>query len=118
MDTADPIQYPTVNLGGQVVEVKFRVGDIIRLKKEHQIDITEKREMKGVEAFEHIVVMLQAGIAHKIQKSTDEIADLIDLADLSSVTDAITGAMGKAFPQAKKALEAKDSKPNGAEPIQ
>lgn len=107
---SDPIEYPTVLIDGKPVEVKFRCGDIIRLKRDHGIDIAEVKELKGADALEHTLKMLSAGISHKVQKSSDELMDLVDLADFMKIADAVTGAIKKAFPQAKTT----EAKPNGA----
>lgn len=103
MDT-DPIQYPTIQLGNEIFVVKFRVGDIIRLKKEHQIELGEMTTLKGAEAFEQMLILLQAGIAHQAKKTVDELADLVDLAEFPVYTDAVTQALKKASPRAAEIL--------------
>lgn len=96
---ADPIVYPKIHIAGELVEVKFRCGDIIRLQKDG-VDIGEMRQLKGVEAMQQTLKMLSAGIAHQTKKTADELADLIDLAELPAIANAIGEALKKASPQA------------------
>lgn len=109
MENTDPIQYSTVLIDGQPVEVKFRCGDIIRLKKEG-VDIGDLKEVKGVEAMSRTLTFLQHGIAHQMKKTVDELADAVDLAQLPVVAQAINDALKKASPQ----TPAPEVKPNGA----
>jgi hypothetical protein len=95
----DPIQYPTVSIDGTPVEVKFRCGDIIRLKKAG-VDIGDLSPVKGVEAMERTLTFLQHGIAHQMKKTVDELADSVDLANLPAIGEAINEALKKASPQA------------------
>ncbi len=94
----DPIQYPTVLIDGTPVEVKFRCGDIIRLKKEG-VDIGNLGEVKGVDAMQRTLTFLQHGIAHQMKKTVDELADAVDLAQLPVIANAINEALKKASPQ-------------------
>jgi hypothetical protein len=98
--TISPIEYPKITLDGKSYEVKFRVGDIIRLKKDHGIDISIKLDLKGIEAFSTGIQMLSAGLAHEVQFSVDQLADMIPLAEFPTVLQAVTQALAKATPQA------------------
>lgn len=105
----DPIQYPTVVIDGQPVAVKFRCGDIIRLK-EAGIDIGDMKEVKGIEAMRRTLTFLQHGIAHQVKKTVEELSDAVDLASLPAIGNAINEALKKASPQPP----ATETKPNGA----
>lgn len=107
MDTTltDPIQYPTVAFNdGTTVEVKFRCGDILRLKKVHQIDLAEKVTLDWDANMTRSLTILSAGIAHQMQKSADDLADLVDWANLGAVTAAINEAVKKASAQISLAV--------------
>lgn len=107
MDTTqtDPIQYPTVTFNdGTTVEVKFRCGDIIRLKKDHHIDLAEQVKLDWSESMTRSLTILSAGIAHQVKKSADDLADLIDWANLGAVTTAINEAVKKASAQISLAV--------------
>lgn len=108
-NVADPIQYPTLTLGAETFEVRFRCGDIIRLKKDHGIDIGEVKQLKGSDALEYTLLLLSAGIAHQAKKTVEELADMVDLAELPKVSAALTEALKKASPQTPAEV-----KPNGA----
>lgn len=103
--TPDPIEYPTLTLGGERFEVKFRSGDIIRLKKTNSIDLFQmgKETLTGVEALERTLVLLAAGISHQATKTVEELGNLVDLADVPRVAQAINTAILKAAPQATPA---------------
>ena len=103
----DPVEYPRITLGGETFTVKFRSGDIIRLKKNHQIDLFEMglEQLKGVEALQRTLMLFSAGISHQVTKTLEEIADLVDLADVPRVAEAINAAISKAAPQAKPATQ-------------
>lgn len=99
----DPIQYPTVKIDGIDVEVKFRCGDIIRMKK-NGLDIGDTTPVKGAEAMERTLTFLQHGIAHQMKKTVDELADAVNLADLPVIALAVTESIKKVSPQAAQAL--------------
>jgi hypothetical protein len=99
----DPIHYPTVLIDGKQVEVKFRCGDILRMKKAG-VDIFEAAKLKGAEAVERMLTLLQYGVAHQMQKTVEELADGIDLGNLAIYSLAVTEAIKKVSPQAAAAL--------------
>lgn len=108
----DPVEYPKVQIGEQLVEVRYTCDSIIRLKKEHEIDLEDiaKQTVKGADAIERTVKLLAAGIAHSVKLNLGELADLMELRDLPRYAAAINEALKKAAPQATPA-EAKP-KPN------
>jgi len=96
--STDPIQYPTVNLGGKKVEVKFRCGDIIRLKKTYGVEL-EKVDLKGADAIERAMILLAVGVHHAMPDVTpDSVADLVDLSQLKGISEAIAESIKKALP--------------------
>jgi len=98
----DPVQYPTVVIDGKPIEVKFRCGDIIRLKKEKEIELTSLglNAMEFSAKVERMMTLLSVAVSHAVQKTPEELADLFDLAQLSEVDRALGEAIKKAFPQA------------------
>ncbi len=95
----DPISYPTVTLDGQKYEVRFTAGAIIRLKKEHQIELSGLTQVKGAEAIEQTCKLLAAGISKQAQLTVEQVADMIDLADLPIYVNAIGEALKKVSAQ-------------------
>jgi hypothetical protein len=98
----DPVTYPTVTLDGKSYEVKFRCGDILRLKKDKDIDllggITE--QLKGADAMNRTLELLASGLAHTQAGFTaEQLADMVDLAQLKTVAETVTAALLKAVPQ-------------------
>jgi hypothetical protein len=104
MEQPDPIHYPTVDIDGAKVEVKFRCGDIIRMKKAN-IDIGDKTALKGADAIERMLTFLQYGLSHAMTITVDSLADKIDLAQLPVYTLAVNEALKKVSPQAAEALK-------------
>jgi hypothetical protein len=98
----DPVEYPKITLGGEIFEVKFRSGDVIRLKKDLKIDLFEmgRETLTGIDALERTLTLLQAGISHQCTKTLEEIGNLVDLADVPRVAEAINKAISKAATQA------------------
>lgn len=114
----DPNLNPTLKIGGKVLEVIFRHGDIIRLRKNHQIDVTEPKTVSNAEAFERMVILLNAGLGHtgefpaipKYASAEDckefmAMADLMTYADTGLYAALVNEALLKASPQSKEALE-------------
>ncbi len=101
----DPITYPTITLNdGQTYELKFRVGDIIRLKKDHGIEIGVQMNLKGIEGIDMGLKLLTAALAHKIVLTPEQAGDLIDMANFPEVMGAITEALGKVSARSKALL--------------
>lgn len=105
----DPVEYPKVLIGGQQVEVRYTCGSIIRLKNEENITLEDiaSQTLRGAEAIERTVKLLQAGINHTMKLTSAELADQIDLRDLPKFAAAINEALKKAAPQATPTPEAK-----------
>jgi hypothetical protein len=107
METPDPKAHPRVTLGGKDYEVKYRVGDIVRLKKEHKIGIAREQIVAAMQddGFDTVLKLLSAGISHSIQYTPEQLGDMIDLADFALYTQAVTDALGKVSPAAKAVLD-------------
>lgn len=100
----DPVEYPKVTLGDKIYEVKFRTGDLMRLKKEHKIELGQMERLQGVDAMERMIVLLQAGIAHQAKLTVEEIADCIVIGEFPIYSEAVNLAISKASPQAAAIL--------------
>jgi len=105
----DPIEYPRIFLEGQSIEIKFRIGDLIRLKKSG-IDIGDVTPVKGVEAYERMMAMLQAGVAHTLKKSVEELSEIITVAEFPLITEAVNAAFEQARIMQEK-VNARNPKP-------
>lgn len=102
----DPIEYPKIRLADQEYEIKFRCGDIIRMKKDG-IDLYALPKLGGVEQIEMLFKLLSHGLAHaKAGFGPEELADLVDLSRLVEVDQVIGNAIKKASPQAMAAATA------------
>jgi hypothetical protein len=100
----DPVTYPTVTLDGKAYEVKFRCGDILRLKKDKGVDLLAgiSEQLKGADAMNRTLELLASGLAHTQAGFTaEQLADMIDLAQLKNIAETVTAALLKAVPQAK-----------------
>lgn len=96
----DPQTYPTVEIAGEKYEVKFRNYDLIRLKKEHGIDLLSGvTALKGADALEQVGKMLSAGIAHQKALSVEEIINGMDFSKLASYAEAANQALLKVLAQ-------------------
>src|SRR5579885_260209 len=90
----DPIQYPTVEINGEEMELKFRCGDVLRLKREG-LDFADMVPKDGQQptwdqTMERTFKMLAAGLAHTGKGLTSEqLADLVDLGQLREIGGAI-----------------------------
>lgn len=102
META--IEYPKISLDGQAYEVRFRIGDIIRLKKEHGLVLGEHLKLAGDDGLENAMKVLSAGLAHAIILTPEQIADKIDLASFGEVIFTVIEAMGKVSDRSKALL--------------
>ena len=98
--TPDPVDYPKIKIGNTEYEVKFRSSDLIRLKKEHSIDLTERITVTGVEAVQRTLYTLQAGIAHQQKLEFDVLADLIPWDRIVEVNVVIQESISKLSAQA------------------
>lgn len=103
--TTDPVKYPSIVLSGTVYELKFRLSDMVRLQKAHQIDLFVKTEVAGVAALERMGLIIQAGITHQAAVSLDDIMDSIELGEVPTYALAIAEAQKKASPESIKALK-------------
>lgn len=116
----DPVSYPKVRLAGHECEVRFSCGALIRLKKEHQLDldqlVTKDPEtgevvpVRGVQAIEQVILLLHAAIGKQLGMSAEDIADQIDPGELKPYSEAVTDGLKKALRQVEPANQA-ETKP-------
>lgn len=74
----DPISYPTVKINGQEVELKFRCGDVIRMKKAGIDFFSLGEARKGVDAVEFLLNLLSHCVAHKMDVTAEQLGNMID----------------------------------------
>jgi len=98
-----PTENPKVTLGGKTYTLKFRLYDIVQLWKNHKIDLATRSDLKGAEALERIPHMMSAAIAHEADLPAEDIAKLIDLADLPLYVEKVVEAQKKVSPEAAQA---------------
>jgi len=92
----DPIEYPKINLGGTDYEVKFRCSDILKLKKEQNIDLLVQAELKGADVIERLLLTLAVGLRHTKEFTVEQLADMVDLGDIQRVANIISKAVNPA----------------------
>jgi len=105
----DPIVYPRIMLDGQSIEIKFRIGDLIRLMKSG-IVVEDKTPVKGAEAYERTLAMLQAGVAHAMEKTPEELSLMVTIAEFPLITEAVNAAFDQARNQ-QEMVNARHPKP-------
>lgn len=113
-EAPDPIVYPRILLEGQWIEIKFRIGDLIRLSKAG-LDIGDITPVKGAQAYERSMLMLQAGVAHSLQKTVEELSDMITISELPVITEAVNAAFEQARIMQER-VNARHPKPETPEP--
>jgi hypothetical protein len=96
----DPVQYPRIELGGVDYELKFRSGDVVKLFREHQIDLMERSESRGAAALDRMQKIFQAGVAHQVSLTLEEIGNLIPLERTLEVQLVISQALSKVMAEA------------------
>lgn len=99
-----PVQYPTITVDGKPLEVKFRLGDLLRLKKNEEIDLIDGAEvlkLKNSEAMVRSLTMLSYGLAHIGKYTAEQLADSFTLSDISLISDVLTKALSLVPAQAK-----------------
>ena len=106
----EAIEYPTITLGDpprvapEEFTVRYRAGDIIRLKKNHNINLLGKMEFNLSEGLDTSMAILAAGVAHQKQFTVEEIADLVDFACIGEVIAGILEAVGKVSDRSRALL--------------
>lgn len=103
---ADPVSHPTVKLGDAEYPVKFRLYDLVELRKTHDIDLFVKTEVSGLDAVVRIAKVLSAGIAHVTDMSFEDVMKNIELTELPIFALAIAEAQKKVSPESQQALKA------------
>lgn len=93
----DPIQYPKVTIGEKEYTVRFRCGDVVRLKAQG-VDFAAMKD-GFADKVEDAMKLLSAGISHEASISAESLGDMIDLAELPTISAVIGEALRKASPQ-------------------
>lgn len=104
----DPVEYPKVTIRGQEYEVKFRASDVIRLKKEHKIDLMSGDGMtfRGAEALEMVATVISIGIAHQAKITPAEILDDAEIDNWGDLFVAVQAAQKKALDRSMEKIRA------------
>jgi hypothetical protein len=101
----DPAKYPTVRIGEEDFELRYRHRDIMRLRKQG-IKIGEP--LAGIELIEQLPAIIHAGLQHlgpmapSLKKVEDFLGDL-DYGDVNIYTLAFIEAQKKASPKSMEA---------------
>lgn len=97
------VDYPTVTIAGKVYRIRFRAGDIRRLKAEGIDLMGAQQTLQGAEALKNTLTLFKHGVAweHPTLKIED-IEDDIDLSDIPVISFACQEAQLKASAQASK----------------
>jgi hypothetical protein len=106
MQPSEPENRATVKIGDRDYPLKFRHKDIVRLKKDHGINIGSR--VTGEQIIEFMPAIISAGLAHLGTEAPPDVADYIgnlEYGELSLYTLAFIEAQKKASPQAKAANE-------------
>ena len=106
--TPDPVENPRITLAGKEYEVKFSGADVIKLKKDHGINIMSGAGMtfQGEEAIEKCSIMLAYGLSHTGEGFTPEsIREVMDFSQWADALVCVMAAQKKAADHATSALE-------------
>lgn len=103
--TPDPVKRPTVKLGDNEYELRFRLSDLAYLAKTHQIDLAsaEKVEVRGFAALERLAIIVSAGIAHQVAMTPEQVMEHIDATEVPIYSLAVIEAQKKASSEAQAA---------------
>src|SRR5258708_39749961 len=93
----DPQPHPIIEFGGNKYELKFRASDVIRLKKEHQIELHEVRTFIGAEALEKRLQTLQAAVRNQEDIPFEKLAERVEWQHMPEVNVAIQEAIYKVY---------------------
>lgn len=104
----DPKEYSYVTLGGIEYELKFRAGDVIRLNKEHGLDLLAGVPIsaRGTEAMERTCLLLRYALAHVKEFSDRELQDMIPLEQFAEIIVALRVCQKKVATQFEATMEA------------
>lgn len=96
----DPVEHPLVEIAGSKYPLRYRHKDIVRLKKEHGINIGQR--LSGEEIIEHLPSIIAAGLAHVPvdAKTVEEYIGNLDFGEMSIYTMAFMESQKKASPEA------------------
>lgn len=95
----DPRANPVFPIDGKPYELKFRSGDVIDLKKTHNIELHEVRTFVGADAVERLLLMLQAAVAHKETLTLEYLKSKVDWHQMPELNIALQEAISKVMAQ-------------------
>lgn len=104
----DPVEYPTIEIKGEKYPLKWPISSIIKLKKEHGIDIADMGT-PGTAGIENALQIIRIGVAHQKQFTLEELADAFELKDLDKITAAVQAAFPKTSPQPEKVIPLRET---------
>lgn len=95
----DPITHPRIEIGGVNYEVRFSNAALVKLWKDHQIDIFRlpQNESVSMAMLERTLLILSAGVRPAV--APDVLLELTSLTDISRISEAINAALSKVIPQ-------------------
>jgi hypothetical protein len=103
----EPVQYPTVNVGGTEYPLKFRKSDIVRLQHEG-VDLLNPDQFKDrSQVLWRLSHMIAAGISHHTELTWEQVVNGVDWGDLAAISRATSEAMGKVLAQVNGEMAAK-----------
>ena len=96
----DPISYPTLEISGREVSLKFRQYDVIALSKAG-IDLQNMKPLSLLSAagIEQNLLLLKHAVAHEIEISVDELSKQFEFGDAARIDLALASAIKKAASQ-------------------
>jgi hypothetical protein len=100
----DTLTYPTILVDGVEYTLKYRIGDILALERDHGLNMLDAAAMaaplQGIEQLRRTTLLAWAGLRHTFRTPTtpDQLADHLDLRDLAAVARAVNEALVKASP--------------------
>lgn len=105
----DPVQYPTIQLNGQEIALKFRLSDILALA-EAGIDIWQMKAvaLNSVDGIRQTVRLLKHAVAHQQPDLTESaLAEMIDFGSIAKIDAALGESIKKAASQIAADLQSR-----------
>jgi hypothetical protein len=100
----DTQTFPTIPVDGVPRPLKFRIGDLLALERDHGLNMLDSAAMSaslvGIEQLRRTTLLAWAGLRHTFTTpvTPEQLADQLDLSDLAAVARAVNEALVKASP--------------------
>jgi|SRR5690349_7190017 hypothetical protein len=94
----DPTEYPTIAIKGEEYPLKWPISAIVKLKKEHNIDLADLAKDNGTMGIVNALHIIRIGVQHKKEFTIEELEDHFELKDLPRITAAVQAAFPKTSP--------------------